>query len=86
MNIYSIFQDLVVVEFSSVLAGPAVGTFFAELGAKVIKIENKREGGDITRKWKLKQEDPHSKSSAYFHGVNWNKTHIHLDLSQKNGL
>ena len=30
-----------VIEIASVLAGPAVGMFFAELGAEVIKIENK---------------------------------------------
>jgi len=35
-----IFKDLVVVELASVLAGPAVGMFFAELGAKVVKFEN----------------------------------------------
>ena len=34
------FQDLKVVELASVLAGPAVGLFFAELGAEVIKVEN----------------------------------------------
>jgi crotonobetainyl-CoA:carnitine CoA-transferase CaiB-like acyl-CoA transferase len=35
------FENLKVVELASVLAGPLVGTFFAELGAEVIKIENK---------------------------------------------
>jgi crotonobetainyl-CoA:carnitine CoA-transferase CaiB-like acyl-CoA transferase len=35
-----IFEGLKVVELASVLAGPAVGMFFAELGAKVVKIEN----------------------------------------------
>ena len=47
------FKDLLVVELASVLAGPAVGMFFAELGAKVIKIENKVTEGDVTRRWKL---------------------------------
>ena len=35
-------NQLKVVELASVLAGPAVGLFFAELGAEVIKIENKK--------------------------------------------
>jgi len=39
------FKDLKVIELASVLAGPAVGMFFSELGAEVIKIENKRTGG-----------------------------------------
>ena len=32
------FKHLKVVELASVLAGPSVGLFFTELGAKVIKI------------------------------------------------
>ena len=43
-------RELLVVETASVLAGPAVGMFFAELGARVIKLENAKAGGDITRK------------------------------------
>lgn len=68
---------------ASVLAGPAVGLFFAELGAEVIKIENKLTGGDTTRHWKLPQEDKNSPSSAYFQSVNWHKRHIFMDLSQE---
>ncbi|MCS3937968.1 crotonobetainyl-CoA:carnitine CoA-transferase CaiB-like acyl-CoA transferase [Salinibacter ruber] len=33
-------DDLVVLELASVLAGPSVGQFFAELGATVLKVEN----------------------------------------------
>ena len=76
-----IFKDLKVVEFASVLAGPAVGMFFAELGAEVIKIENKTTGGDVTRGWKLPSEDPDSAISAYFCSVNWGKTYRLLDLN-----
>ncbi|MFN5866894.1 MAG: CoA transferase, partial [Candidatus Kapaibacterium sp.] len=32
------FSGLVVVEAASVLAGPLVGQFFAELGARVVKL------------------------------------------------
>ena len=35
------FSELKILELSSVLAGPAVGIFFAELGAQVTKVENK---------------------------------------------
>jgi len=75
------FTGLKVVEFASVLAGPAVGMFFAELGAEVIKIENKNTGGDITRGWKLPMEDPNSPISAYWCSVNWGKKHLFLDLN-----
>ena len=42
-------QDLVVLELASVLAGPSVGMFLAELGARVIKIENLNTAGDVTQ-------------------------------------
>ena len=75
-------RDLLVVETAGVLAGPAVGMFFAELGARVIKIENKCAGGDVTRRWKLPEEDPDSPVSAYFCSVNWGKDHRQLDLKE----
>ncbi|MBX2874909.1 MAG: CoA transferase [Saprospiraceae bacterium] len=75
-----VFEGLKVVELASVLAGPAVGMFFAELGAQVLKVENKATQGDVTRAWKLPKEDPKKPWSAYFHAVNWNKTYLPLDL------
>ncbi|HEY0031189.1 MAG TPA: CoA transferase [Bacteroidia bacterium] len=75
------FNDLKVIELANVLAGPAVGLFFAELGAEVIKIENKTLKGDVTRSWKLPSEDQGSAISAYFSSVNWNKKSLFLDLS-----
>ena len=75
------FKGLKVVEFASVLAGPAVGMFFAELGAEVIKIENKTTGGDVTRGWKQPFEDSASPISAYWCCVNWGKKHLLLDLN-----
>ncbi len=74
------FRDLLVVETAGVLAGPSVGMFFAELGARVVKVENARSGGDVTRAWKLPAEDPDSSVSAYFSSVNWGKEHLFLDL------
>jgi crotonobetainyl-CoA:carnitine CoA-transferase CaiB-like acyl-CoA transferase len=78
---HNFFNGLKVVEFASVLAGPAVGMFFAELGAEVVKIENKTTGGDITRGWKQTSEDPASSISAYWCSVNWGKQHLFLDLT-----
>jgi crotonobetainyl-CoA:carnitine CoA-transferase CaiB-like acyl-CoA transferase len=68
-----IFQGLKVVELASVLAGPAVGMFFAELGAKVVKIENKLTGGDVTRNWKLPNEQKEYPVSAYYASLNYGK-------------
>ncbi len=75
-----IFKDLVVLELASVLAGPAVGLFFAELGAKVIKIENSSTEGDVTRRWRLADEDKSRHYSAYYCSVNWHKETIFKNL------
>lgn len=80
------FSELTVIEIASVLAGPSVGMFFAEMGARVIKVENKTAGGDITRKWKLPSENPSSNISAYFSSVNWHKEHIFLDFTDPDEL
>jgi crotonobetainyl-CoA:carnitine CoA-transferase CaiB-like acyl-CoA transferase len=77
------FKDLKVVELANVLAGPAVGRFFSELGAEVIKIENKLTNGDVTRSWKLATEDKGSAISAYYASVNWNKKSVLIDLTSK---
>lgn len=73
-------KNLKIIEISSVLAGPSVGMFFAELGAEVIKIENKITDGDITRKWHQKMEDI-DKQSAYFSCANWGKKHVFLNFN-----
>jgi crotonobetainyl-CoA:carnitine CoA-transferase CaiB-like acyl-CoA transferase len=80
------FEGLTVIDLSSILAGPAVGTFFAELGASVTKIENPRTGGDATRSWKLSSEDADSPVSAYFASVNHQKQYVSIDLSTEAGI
>lgn len=75
------FEGLKVLEFASVLAGPLVGSFFAELGADVIKVENPATGGDVTRKWKLKSENPEATVSAYYASANYGKKVHWADLT-----
>jgi crotonobetainyl-CoA:carnitine CoA-transferase CaiB-like acyl-CoA transferase len=79
----SVLSDLVVIEIASVLAGPSVGMYFAEKGAKVIKVENKKTGGDVTRSWKLSSESKENIHSAYFAAVNWSKEHLFLDFTDQ---
>lgn len=71
-------------ELASVLAGPGVGQFFAELGATVIKVENLKTSGDVTRTWKTPSEKTDDRS-AYFCSVNWGKQSIAIDLSSPDG-
>jgi crotonobetainyl-CoA:carnitine CoA-transferase CaiB-like acyl-CoA transferase len=73
-------NSLKIIDLSTVLAGPSVGSFFAELGAEVIKIESP-QFPDVTRSWKLPTEDSLSTVSAYFSSVNYRKKYIQLDLS-----
>ncbi len=80
------FTGLKIIELASVMAGPATGSFFSELGADVVKIENPRTGGDITRQWKLPVENPSNPASAYFAAVNWRKLHLFLDLQDPANL
>jgi len=77
-------RDLKVLELASVLAGPSVGQFFAELGAEVIKIENLKTGGDVTRTWKGAGEQTDDRS-AYFCSVNWGKKSVAVDLGTAEG-
>ena len=84
LDMQDFFKDLIVVELASILAGPSVGLFFAELGAKVIKVENAASDGDPTRKWKLPLENSdQSIPSAYYTSVNRGKESILLDLKNK---
>ncbi len=77
-------KDIKVLELASVLAGPGVGQFFAELGAEVIKVENLRTCGDVTRSWKSTGEETDDRS-AYFCSVNWGKQSIAIDLMTGEG-
>ena len=77
------FAGLRVLELATVLAGPQVGQFFAELGADVVKVEPPT--GDVTRTWRTPGDDPGSSVSAYFAASNWGKTSLFLDLTQPTG-
>lgn len=80
------FKDLKIIELAGVLAGPSAGLFFSECGARVLKIENPKTKGDVTRSWKLTSENPDDDSSAYYWSVNAGKQVVFLDLSQEQDL
>lgn len=74
----TLFHNLKIIDLSTVLAGPSVGTFFAELGARVIKIEHPIHG-DVTNTWRLATENPLA-PSAYYSSVNYGKELLKLDF------
>lgn len=86
MSFQNPFFNIKVVELASVLAGPSVGQFLAELGAKVIKVENPATNGDVTRSWKLPVESSENTVSAYFASANWGKDSVVADITSKEGL
>jgi crotonobetainyl-CoA:carnitine CoA-transferase CaiB-like acyl-CoA transferase len=71
----TVLDGLLVIELASVLAGPSVGQFLAELGARVVKIENPRTGGDVTRSW----------TADYFNCCNFGKESLAMDLASPRG-
>jgi crotonobetainyl-CoA:carnitine CoA-transferase CaiB-like acyl-CoA transferase len=72
-------KGIKVIDASTVLAGPSVGMYFAELGAEVIKVEHPKHR-DVTRSWKLPSEAKDASVSAYFSSVNFGKDYVTLDL------
>jgi crotonobetainyl-CoA:carnitine CoA-transferase CaiB-like acyl-CoA transferase len=77
MDLTTFFAGLRVLDISTVLAGPSVASFFAELGAEVIKIES--PSGDVTRTWFAKGENT-QQTSAYYLSVNHDKKVVVMDL------
>lgn len=77
-----LLKELKVIDLSTVLAGPSVGMFFAELGAEVIKIEHP-DHPDVTRSWKLPSENKTDPVSAYFSSINYKKTYTSINLKVK---
>ncbi|MBO6575778.1 MAG: CoA transferase [Rhodothermales bacterium] len=70
-------EGLLVVELATVLAGPSVGQFLAELGARVVKVEP--PAGDVTRSWHRAAENPDD-TASYFSAANFGKESVVLDL------
>ncbi len=74
--------DLLILDFSRVLAGPYATMVLADLGARVIKIEQPGLG-DETRQW----GPPFTEDglSAYFIAVNRNKQSVTINLKHPDG-
>ena len=75
----------VVVDLSRALAGPHAGMMLADLGARVIKVENPGTGDD-TRGWGPPFVGPADDPQAtYFLSCNRNKESVALDLKSEDG-
>jgi crotonobetainyl-CoA:carnitine CoA-transferase CaiB-like acyl-CoA transferase len=76
-------SDLVVLDFSRVLAGPLATMVLGDLGAEVIKVE-RPDGGDDTRSWGPPWDG--DGTATYFLSVNRNKRSVALDLRDPAGV
>jgi len=74
-------EGLVVLDLSRVLAGPLATMVLADLGARVVKVEDPR-GGDVTRSWSPPSVDG---EAAYFLSVNRRKESAAVDLGSEVG-
>jgi crotonobetainyl-CoA:carnitine CoA-transferase CaiB-like acyl-CoA transferase len=75
-------NDLKVLEFAEMVAGPYCGKLLADLGAEVIKVEP--PSGDPARRVGPFPEDrPHPEKSALFLYLNTNKKGVTLDLDEE---
>ena len=69
-------EDILVADFSRVLAGPLCTMTLGDLGADVVKVE-RPDGGDDTREW---GPPWHDEGATYYLGLNRNKRSVTLDL------
>jgi crotonobetainyl-CoA:carnitine CoA-transferase CaiB-like acyl-CoA transferase len=79
-------DDLRILDFSRVLAGPFATMMLADLGATVTKVERGGPGGsgDDTRSWGPPYDE--AGDATYFQSVNRNKDSVVLDLADPAGL
>ncbi len=74
-------EGVVVLDLSRVLAGPVATMVLADLGARVVKVEDPR-GGDFSRGWKPPELEG---EAAYFLSVNRRKESAAVDLGTEAG-
>jgi crotonobetainyl-CoA:carnitine CoA-transferase CaiB-like acyl-CoA transferase len=80
-----LLSDVTVVDLTRALAGPHGAMMFADLGARVIKVETP-QGGDDSRGWGPPfVGDPKDRDSTYFMSCNRNKESVTADLKSDEG-
>ena len=71
-------DDVTVIELGHIVAGPFCSLILADLGADVIKVENRKRGGDSVR-------DSSELGTSLFNAMNRNKRSLTLDLKSEEG-
>lgn len=76
------FEDITVIEMGTSVAAPFAGKILAEMGARVIKVENP-DGGDPARRWYPTLPDG---NSASFQSCNMGKMSVAVDMTDAEEL
>jgi CoA:oxalate CoA-transferase len=81
-------EGIRVIEIGQEIQGPFAGLVLADLGADVVKIENK-EGGDLSRSILAKliggPQVKNAELSHYYHAMNRGKRSVTVDLKHRDG-
>lgn len=72
-------EDTTVLELGHIVAGPFCSLILADLGADVIKVENRQRGGDSVR-------NSSDLGTSLFNAMNRNKRSVTLNLKSDDGL
>jgi crotonobetainyl-CoA:carnitine CoA-transferase CaiB-like acyl-CoA transferase len=75
-----LLDGLTVLDFTRVLAGPYCTRLFADLGARVLKIERPGEGDEMRRGF-VQLDEERTDQSTYFIRINAGKRSVALDLA-----
>lgn len=80
-----LLEGLRIVSVEQYGAGPFGTLQLAQLGAEVIKIENLREGGDVSRRVKRPDETLQEGDSLFYQTFNFGKRSVAIDLKSAKG-
>lgn len=78
-------QNLVVVEYASLVSGPYCARLLADLGAEVIKVEDPSGGDEARRRSPFPGNEPDPEKSGLFLCLNTNKLGVTLDIGTEPG-
>jgi crotonobetainyl-CoA:carnitine CoA-transferase CaiB-like acyl-CoA transferase len=78
-------EDLTVIEFAEMVSGPMCGKMFADMGARVIKLEPPGRGDVARARPPFVNDEPHPERSGFFFYLNTSKQSVTLDPSLPSG-
>jgi crotonobetainyl-CoA:carnitine CoA-transferase CaiB-like acyl-CoA transferase len=78
-------EDLTIIEYAEMVSGPMCGKMFADMGARVIKIEPPGSGDEARAHPPFAGDVPHPEKSGFFLYLNTSKKSVTLDPAKPSG-